>query len=40
MRVEIDLQNPDEKLVPGIYAQVTLGPAPQQADPPKVATPH
>jgi multidrug efflux pump subunit AcrA (membrane-fusion protein) len=40
MRVEIDLQNPDEKLVPGIYAQVTLGPEPQQGDPPKAAKPH
>ena len=40
MRVEIDLLNPDEKLVPGIYAQVTLAPEPQQVDPPKVATPH
>jgi multidrug efflux pump subunit AcrA (membrane-fusion protein) len=40
MRVEIDLPNPDEKLVPGIYAQVTLGSEAQQADPPKVATPH
>ena len=40
MRVEIDLQNPDEKLVPGIYAQVTLGPASQQTDPQKVVTPH
>jgi multidrug efflux pump subunit AcrA (membrane-fusion protein) len=40
MRVEIDLPNPDEKLVPGIYAQVTLGPEPQPVDPPKVATPH
>jgi RND family efflux transporter MFP subunit len=40
MRVEIDLPNPDEKLVPGMYAQVTLGPEPQQVDPPKVAKPH
>jgi multidrug efflux pump subunit AcrA (membrane-fusion protein) len=40
MRVEIDLPNPDAKLVPGMYAQVTLGPQPQQVDPPKVATPH
>ena len=40
MRVEIDLPNPDEKLVPGAYAQVTLRPEPQQVDPPKVATPH
>jgi multidrug efflux pump subunit AcrA (membrane-fusion protein) len=40
MRVEIDLPNPDGKLVPGMYAQVTLGPQPPQVDPPKVATPH
>lgn len=26
MRVEIDLPNPDEKLLPGMYAQVTFGP--------------
>ena len=26
MRVEIDVQNPDERLVPGMYAQVTLSP--------------
>lgn len=35
MRVEIDLPNPDEKLLPGMYAQVTLGGEPQQVDPPK-----
>ena len=35
MRVEIDLPNPREKLLPGMYAQVTLGPEPQQVDPPK-----
>jgi multidrug efflux pump subunit AcrA (membrane-fusion protein) len=35
MRVEIDLPNPGEKLLPGMYAQVTLGPEPQQVDPPK-----
>jgi multidrug efflux pump subunit AcrA (membrane-fusion protein) len=35
MRVEIDLPNPNEKLLPGMYAQVTLGPEPQQVDPPK-----
>jgi multidrug efflux pump subunit AcrA (membrane-fusion protein) len=40
MRVEIDLPNLDEKLVPGMYAQVTLGPEPQQVGPAKVATPH
>jgi multidrug efflux pump subunit AcrA (membrane-fusion protein) len=28
MRVEIDLPNPDEKLLPGMYAQVSFGPAP------------
>ena len=26
MRVEIDLPNPDESLLPGMYAQVTLWP--------------
>jgi multidrug efflux pump subunit AcrA (membrane-fusion protein) len=35
MRVEIDLPNPGEKLLPGMYAQVTLGPEPQLVDPPK-----
>jgi multidrug efflux pump subunit AcrA (membrane-fusion protein) len=40
MRVEIDLPNPEEKLVPGMYAQVTLGPEPQQVDPAKVAKPN
>ena len=35
MRVEIDLPNPDEKLLPGMYAQVTLRTAPQLMDPPK-----
>jgi multidrug efflux pump subunit AcrA (membrane-fusion protein) len=35
MRVEIDLPNPGEKLLPGMYAQVTLGPEPQQVDPPE-----
>ena len=34
MRVEIDLPNPQERLLPGMYAQVTLGPDPQQVDPP------
>jgi hypothetical protein len=33
--VEIDLPNPGEKLLPGMYAQVTLGQEPQQVDPPK-----
>jgi multidrug efflux pump subunit AcrA (membrane-fusion protein) len=28
MRVEIDLPNPDGKLLPGMYAQVSFGPAP------------
>jgi hypothetical protein len=28
MRVEIDLPNDDEKLLPGMYAQVSFGPAP------------
>jgi hypothetical protein len=32
MRVEIDLPNDDEKLLPGMYAQVSFGPAPA-ADP-------
>jgi multidrug efflux pump subunit AcrA (membrane-fusion protein) len=32
MRVEIDLPNPDEQLLPGMYAQVTLGPEPQPVD--------
>jgi multidrug efflux pump subunit AcrA (membrane-fusion protein) len=35
MRVEIDLPNPDEKLLPGMYAQVTLGLQQQLVDPPK-----
>jgi RND family efflux transporter MFP subunit len=35
MRVEIDLPNHDEKLLPGMYAQVTLRTAPQLMDPPK-----
>jgi len=35
MRVEIDLPNPDEKLLPGMYAQVTLGLQQQVVDPPK-----
>ena len=35
MRVEIDLPNPDEKPLPGMYAQVTLGPQQQLVDPPK-----
>jgi multidrug efflux pump subunit AcrA (membrane-fusion protein) len=35
MRVEIDLPNPGETLLPGMYAQVTLGPGPQLVDPPK-----
>jgi multidrug efflux pump subunit AcrA (membrane-fusion protein) len=35
MRVEIDLPNPEEKLLPGMYAQVTLGPEHQLVDPPK-----
>lgn len=32
MQVEIDLPNPDEKLLPGMYAQVTLEAEPPQAD--------
>jgi multidrug efflux pump subunit AcrA (membrane-fusion protein) len=32
MQVEIDLPNPDEKLLPGMYAQATLGAEPPQAD--------
>jgi hypothetical protein len=28
MRVEIDLPNPDESLLPGMYAQVTLSSPP------------
>ena len=35
MRVEIDLPNSGETLLPGMYAQVTLGPEPQLVDPPK-----
>jgi len=35
MRVEIDLPNPGERLLPGMYADVTLGPQPQVSDPPK-----
>jgi multidrug efflux pump subunit AcrA (membrane-fusion protein) len=34
MRVEIDLPNPDEKLLPGMYAQVTFGPVPDANDVP------
>jgi multidrug efflux pump subunit AcrA (membrane-fusion protein) len=33
MRVEIDLPNPDGRLRPGMYAQVTLNPAQQPATP-------
>ena len=33
MRIEIDVPNPDEKLLPGMYAQVTLGPQPHPVDP-------
>ncbi len=33
MRIEIDVPNTDEKLLPGMYAQVTLTPRPQQAEP-------
>ena len=43
MRVEIDLPNPDGTLLPGMYAKVTLRPAPQQptaGSPVKTATPH
>jgi multidrug efflux pump subunit AcrA (membrane-fusion protein) len=34
MRVEIDLPNPNERMLPGMYAQVTLGEA-HEVDPPK-----
>ena len=34
MRVEIDLPNPDVKMLPGMYAQVTLGES-HEVDPPK-----
>ena len=34
MRVEIDLPNRDERMLPGMYAQVTLGEA-HEVDPPK-----
>lgn len=33
MRVEIDVPNPDGKLLPGMYAQVTLTPQPLKAEP-------
>ena len=33
MRVEIDLPNPDERLLPGMYVQVTLALAPPQSKP-------
>jgi len=33
MRVEIDLPNPLERLLPGMYAQVTLGSEPRQLAP-------
>jgi multidrug efflux pump subunit AcrA (membrane-fusion protein) len=36
MRVEIDLPNPDEKLLPGMYAQVSFGPAPLTIESPAV----
>jgi RND family efflux transporter MFP subunit len=36
MRVEIDLPNDDEKLLPGMYAQVTFGPAPFAIQTPSV----
>jgi multidrug efflux pump subunit AcrA (membrane-fusion protein) len=36
MRVEIDLPNPDEKLLPGMYAQVSFGPAPMPIEAPAV----
>ena len=32
MRIEIDLPNPDEKLLPGMYAQVSLWPSSGSAD--------
>lgn len=35
MRVEIDVPNPDARLLPGTYAQVTLGRESQHVDPPK-----
>jgi multidrug efflux pump subunit AcrA (membrane-fusion protein) len=35
MRIEIDVPNPQEKLLPGMYAQVTLGPDPQPLNLPK-----
>jgi HlyD family secretion protein len=42
MRVEIDLPNPDGTLRPGMYAKVTLRPAPQPTagGPAETATPH
>ncbi|MGJ0507683.1 MAG: efflux RND transporter periplasmic adaptor subunit [Methylocystis sp.] len=33
MRIEIDVPNADGKLLPGMYAQVTLTPQPQMAEP-------
>jgi multidrug efflux pump subunit AcrA (membrane-fusion protein) len=33
MRIEIDVPNPDGKLLPGMYAEVTLTPQVQQAEP-------
>lgn len=33
MRIEIDVPNPDEKLLPGMYAQVTLEAQTRSADP-------
>jgi RND family efflux transporter MFP subunit len=36
MRVEIDLPNDDEKLLPGMYAQVSFGPAPVEIQAPVV----
>ena len=42
MRVEIDLPNPDGTLLPGMYAKVTLRPAPlpTAGGPAETATPH
>jgi RND family efflux transporter MFP subunit len=42
MRVEIDLPNPEGTLLPGMYANVTLRPAPRPTagGPAETATPH
>jgi hypothetical protein len=35
MKVEIDLPNPEENMLPGMYAEVSLGPAAVATNAPK-----